>query len=262
MIYSKDDFKLMRKASKLAMMTLDFIDEYVRAGITTEELDNLCNEFIVKNGGISACKGYSGYPKYTCISLNHVICHGIPTDKRKLHEGDILNIDVTVIVDGFFGDTSRMYKVGKIQPVAQKLIDVTYQSLWDAILAIKPFDPLNKVGDVISKTISKTGFSIVRDFCGHGVGRRFHEDPTVLHFKNKYSEEPLKPGMIFTIEPMINVGKPDTKTLSDGWTSVTKDHSLSAQFEHSIGITDKGVEVFTITDEEEKIYGKFLDKWN
>jgi len=261
MKYSKSDFQLMRRAANLSMRTLDFISPHVKEGITTEELDNLCNDFIEKHGGVSACKGYNGYPKYTCISLNHVICHGIPTPTRKLRSGDILNIDVTVILDGFYGDTSRMYKVGKVSPIAQKLIDVTYQSLWNAILAIKPFDPLNKIGDVISKTISKTGFSIVRDFCGHGVGRVFHEAPTVLHFKNTYSDIPLEPGMIFTIEPMINVGKPDVRIMPDNWTAVTKDHSLSAQFEHTIGITEKGVEVFSITEDEEKMFGKYLDKW-
>lgn len=261
MIYTKKDFEKMRAAGNLAMRTLDYIADFVHEGISTEELDDLCNDFIEKNGAISACKDYCGYPKYTCISLNHVVCHGIPTKARKLVDGDILNIDVTVILDGFFGDTSRMYTVGKTSIKAKKLIDVTYDAMWKAILSLKPGRHIYDVGDVISEFVKPHGFGIVRDYCGHGVGKVFHEDPTVLHYKNRIITDELVPGMIFTVEPMINAGNYQIKVLNDGWTVVTRDKSLSAQFEHSVGITENGVEVFTITEEERKKFGHLLSKW-
>lgn len=261
MIYTKEDFKKMRKAGNVAMRTLDYIAAFIKEGVTTEYLDDLCNDFIVKKGAISACKGYMGYPRYTCISVNHVVCHGIPSPDKKLKKGDILNIDVTVILDGFYGDTSRMYTVGKGSVKSDKLISVTYESLWNAILNIRPGSHLYDIGDIISETVKPYKYGIVRDYCGHGVGAKFHEDPTVLHFKNRYSNLVLKPGMIFTIEPMINEGSYEVKMLQDDWTVVTKDKSLSAQFEHSIGITDDGVEVFTITDEEREKFSDKLSVW-
>lgn len=245
-IWGADGFEGMRRAGRLAAEVLDHITPYVKPGITTLELDNICNEFILKNGAISACIGYRGYPKYTCISLNHVVCHGIPGD-RKLEDGDILNIDVTVILDGWYGDTSRMYVAGKPSIQAARLIDATFESLWRGIHTVKPGATLGDIGHAIQSYVEPMRFSVVRDFCGHGLGRIFHTAPSVLHYGKPGEGMKLKPGMFFTIEPMINAGKPDTKILSDGWTAVTRDRSLSAQFEHSIAVTEDGFEVFTLS---------------
>ena len=247
-VYSKEDFIGLRKAGDLAAHILDYITPYVEAGITTLELDTLCHNEIIKHNAIPAPLGYNGYPKSTCISLNHVVCHGIPSD-RKLRNGDILNIDVTVILDGWYGDTSRMYIVGKPSPKAMELIDVTYQSMMLAIEMVKPGIFLGDIGYAIQNFAEERKFSVVRDYCGHGIGRVFHDDPAVLHYGKLKTGVQLVPGNVFTIEPMINVGSYKTKVLADGWTAITSDHSLSAQFEHTIGVTEDGYEIFTLSRE-------------
>ena len=243
-IHEPADFEGMRKAGKLAAECLDYITDFVNVGVTTEYLDKLCHEFIKSHNAIPACLGYHGYPKTICTSINHVICHGIPDD-RKLEEGDILNIDVTVIVDGWYGDTSRMYYVGKPKLKATRLCDVTYECLMRAIDVVKPGARFGDIGAVIEEHAHKHGYSVVEMFCGHGLGKVFHDEPNVLHFGKKGTGPLIKEGMFFTIEPMINIGKKHGTILSNGWTAVTKDRTLSAQFEHSIGVTKDGCEVFT-----------------
>ena len=247
-IHDEEAFAHMRKAGRLAAEVLDFITPHVIPGVTTEELDTLCADFTRDHGGISAPLGYRGYPKSTCISVNHVVCHGIPDGKR-LCEGDIVNIDITTKLDGWHGDTSRMFLVGeKIGVKARKLVDVTYECLMKGIEVVKPGATLGDVGAVIQKHAEDAGFSVVRDFCGHGTGKVFHCQPSVLHFGKAGTGVVLKKGMIFTIEPMINAGKYDVKVLqSNGWTAVTRDRSLSAQFEHTLGVTDTGAEIFTLS---------------
>lgn len=244
-VYSRKDFVGLRKAGKLAAYILDYIAPYIKVGVTTGELDRLCHEEIVRNKAIPAPLGYQGYPKATCISLNEVVCHGIPSE-RKLVDGDILNIDVTVILDGWYGDTSRMYTVGKIKPKASRLIDVTYNAMMEAIDMVRPGVFLGDIGACIQNIAESNGFSVVRDYCGHGTGRVFHDAPAVLHFGSPRTGIKLIPGLVFTIEPMINVGKYKTRVLSDNWTAVTVDNSLSAQFEHTIGVTENGHEIFTL----------------
>lgn len=243
-LHGPADFEAMHRAGCLAAETLDFITPYVQPGVATAELDRLCAEFIAERGGISAPLNYRGYPKSTCISINHVVCHGIPGDKV-LVEGDILNIDVTPIVDGWHGDSSRMYYVGKVGIKARKLVEVTYESLMRGIEVVKPGATLGDIGWAIQSFVEKNRFSVVRDFCGHGLGRIFHEPPNVVHFGRPGQGMELREGMFFTIEPMVNAGRFETKILADGWTAVTKDKSLSAQFEHSIGVTATGCEIFT-----------------
>ncbi len=247
-VYSKRDFIGLRKAGKLAAHILDYISPFVQPGVTTLELDNLCNDEIQKHGAISACIGYNGYPKATCISLNHVVCHGIPSD-RKLVRGDILNIDVTVILDGWYGDTSRMYYVGKPQKKALELIDVTYNAMMLGIEQVKPGAYLGDIGHAIQSYVESNKFSVVRDYCGHGIGKIFHDEPAVLHFGKPGTGHRLEVGNVFTIEPMVNIGGYKTKLLADGWTAITADHSLSAQFEHTIGVTEDGYEIFTLSEE-------------
>ena len=243
----KEKFEKMKIAGNLASKTLDMLTGEIKAGVSTNKIDKLGYEYIRDNGGYSAPLFYRGFPKSLCTSLNHVICHGIPSE-RILDEGDILNIDVTAIVDGFYGDTSRMYSVGKISVKAQNLIDATYESLMKSIKILKPGLKLGDIGHEIQTYVEAKGFSVVRDFCGHGIGKKFHESPNVLHYGEKNSGQELKAGMIFTVEPMINYGKFETKTLKDGWTAVTKDKSLSAQFEHTVGVTKEGYEIFTLSD--------------
>jgi methionyl aminopeptidase len=234
----------LRKAGQLAAHILDQISPFVVNGVTTLELDRLCHEEILKHNAIPACKGYNGYPKSTCISLNHVVCHGIPSE-QKIHNGDILNIDVTVVVDGFYGDTSRMYVVGKASNKALELVDVACNAMILAIDLVKPGARLGDIGYAIQSYVESKKFSVVRDYCGHGIGRIFHDEPTVLHFGTAGTGLELKPGYVFTIEPMVNAGGHGTKLLSDGWTVITADHSLSAQFEHTVGVTEDGAEIFT-----------------
>ena len=243
-LHKPEDFEGMRRAGRLAAETLDLVAPHVQPGVTTEFLDDLAREFILDRGALPACLGYRGYMKATCISANHVVCHGIP-GPRPLREGDIINIDVTVVVDGWHGDTSRMYPVGEIAPRAQRLIDVTYESLQRGLGVVKPGATFGDVGYAIASYVRAQRCSVVEDFCGHGVGRLFHDSPNVLHYGAPGAGETLKPGMFFTIEPMVNLGRKDVKVLGDGWTAVTRDKSLSAQFEHSVGVTETGVEVFT-----------------
>jgi len=243
-IHSKDEFEMMRKSCKLAAETLDMIYNYVEPGVTTDKLDSLCHEFILDNGAIPATLGYRGYPKSSCISINHVVCHGIPNSKR-LKNGDILNIDVTCILNGWHGDTSRMFVAGEASLKAKRLIDITYNALLKGINIVKPGNHFGDIGDEIQTFVESKNMSVVRDFCGHGLGETFHSAPNVLHYGKKGTGPIFEEGMFFTIEPMVNLGKPDTKVLSDNWTAVTKDKSLSAQFEHSIGVTKGGYEIFT-----------------
>lgn len=244
-LHGPEAFVAMRRAGRLAAEVLDYITPFVMPGARTGDLDDLCDAFTKQNGAISAPYGYRGYPRNTCISINHVVCHGIPGDK-KLEEGDIANIDITVILDGWYGDTSRTFFVGdKVGVKAKRLVDVTYECLMLGINAIKPGATLGDIGHAIQSHAEAARFSVVRDFCGHGIGRIFHTAPSVLHYGKPGEGEVLKAGMIFTVEPMINAGRYETKVLGDGWTAVTKDKSLSAQFEHTVGVTDTGVEIFT-----------------
>ena len=240
----KEKFEKMRAAGNLASRTLDMLTENIKPGISTDKIDKLGYEFIKDNGGFSAPLFYRGFKKSLCTSLNHVVCHGIPSD-RILNEGDIINIDVTAIVSDHHGDTSRMFCVGKTPVKANNLIATTYEAMMKAIKILKPNVKLGDIGHAIQSHVEEKGFSVVRDFCGHGVNTKFHEAPNVLHYGEKNTGAGLVPGMTFTIEPMINSGKYDVKVLSDGWTAVTKDKSLSAQFEHTVGITENGYEIFT-----------------
>ena len=235
----------MRVAGRLAGEVLDMIGPHVKPGVSTEELDRICHDYIVnKQKTIPANVGYNGFPKTLCTSVNHVVCHGIPNDK-KLKNGDIINIDVTVIKDGFHGDTSKMYFVGEPSVLARRLVQVTHEAMMLGIEAVRPGTRLGDIGFAIQQYAESHGFSVVREYCGHGIGKVYHEDPQVLHYGSPGVGLELKPGMTFTIEPMINAGKRHVKMLPDGWTVVTKDHSLSAQWEHTILVTDKGHEILT-----------------
>jgi methionyl aminopeptidase len=245
-LHGPDDFAAMRRAGQLAAATLDYITPHVVPGVTTAELDRLCHEYIVACGATPAPLGYRGFPKSICTSINHVVCHGIPGD-RALEDGDILNVDVTVILEGWHGDTSRMYVAGRPRTRAQLLMDVTHEAMMRGIAVVRPGATLGDLGHAIQAFVEGHRFSVVRDFCGHGLGRRFHEPPNVLHFGRPGEGLTLRAGMIFTIEPMVNAGRPEVKVLDDGWTAVTRDRSLSAQFEHTIGVTATGCEVFTFS---------------
>jgi methionyl aminopeptidase len=245
-IHGAAAFDGMRRAGKLAAECLDFITPHVQPKVSTDRLDQLCHDFIAERGGISAPLNYRGFPKSICTSINHVVCHGIPSEKT-LREGDIINIDVTTIVDGWHGDSSRMYPVGRIGRKAERLIDVTFEAMWRGIRMVKPGATLGDIGHAIQSYAEGERFAVVRDFCGHGLGQVFHDAPNVMHFGRPGEGEVLRAGMFFTIEPMINAGGIDVKILSDGWTAVTKDRSLSAQFEHSLGVTDDGYEIFTLS---------------
>ena len=245
-LHEPEDFAGMHAAGRLAAQILDEIAEHVFVGQTTGEIDRLIEQKVVAAGATSATIGYKGYKHASCISVNHVVCHGIPGDK-KLKDGDILNIDVTVIVDGWFGDTSRMYVAGKLARKSERLIEVTHDALMIGIEAAKPGNTFGDIGHAIQGFVESHRMSVVRDFCGHGLGRVFHAPPNVLHYGRPGTEAVLEEGMFFTIEPMVNLGRPETKTLADDWTAVTRDKSLSAQFEHSIGITATGAEIFTLS---------------
>ena len=240
----KESFEQTKIAGNLAAQALDEVTSYVQPGITTNKLDKICYEFIKDNRGYSAPLFYRGFPKSCCTSVNHVVCHGIPSDKY-LREGDIINIDVTSIINGWHGDTSRMFFVGEVSVKGKNLVSTTYDSMMKAISIIKEGIHLGDIGEAIQSHVEDKGFSVVRDFCGHGIGKIFHEPPNVLHYGKKGEGIKLNAGMIFTVEPMINEGLYDTKLLRDGWTAVTRDKSLSAQFEHTVGVKENGCEIFT-----------------
>jgi methionyl aminopeptidase len=243
-IHGPEAFEGMRKAGRLAAETLDFITGHVQPGVSTEELDDLALDFVLSHGALPATLNYRGYTKFLCTSINHVVCHGIP-GPRPLREGDVVNIDVTVIVDGWHGDSSRMYPVGMISRKAERLIDVTHEAMMRGIAAVAPGKTVGDIGAAIQEYAESERCSVVRDFCGHGLGLVFHDRPNILHYGEPGEGPVLEPGMLFTVEPMINLGKPHVKMLSDGWTAVTRDRSLSVQFEHSVGVTPDGCEVFT-----------------
>jgi methionyl aminopeptidase len=245
-IHGADGFEGMRKAGRLAAETLDYITPFVVPNVTTGELDRLCHNFIVDNGATPSPLNYRGFPKSICTSVNHVVCHGIPGDKR-LENGDVVNLDITVTLDGWFGDTSRMFWVGDVGVKARKLIDITFESMWEGIKVVRPGNTVGDIGHAIQTFAEGHRCSVVRDFCGHGLGRIFHDAPNIMHFGRPGAGPELREGMFFTIEPMINAGRFDVKILSDGWTAVTKDRSLSCQFEHSIGVTAEGYEIFTLS---------------
>ena len=242
----KESFEKTRIAGSIAASALDEVSKIIKPGIATDEINNLCYEFINDHGAYSAPLFYRGFPKSCCTSTNHVVCHGIPSEKI-LKNGDIVNVDVTALKNGWHGDTSRTFKVGNVSVKAEKLINATYESMMKAIEIVKDGIHLGDIGSTIQTYVEKEGFSVVQDFCGHGIGETFHKEPNVLHYGKKGSGEKIKTGMIFTIEPMINYGNYETKTLNDGWTAVTKDKSLSAQFEHTVGITKDGYEIFTLS---------------
>jgi methionyl aminopeptidase len=251
-IKTEEEIARMRVAGRLAAEVLDYITPHVQPGVTTGELDRLCHDYIVNEQGAVpaplnyAPPGYPPYPKSVCTSVNHVVCHGVPGDKR-LKAGDILNIDVTVIKDGFHGDTSRMFFVGPAPIQAKRLCEVTYECMWRGIRAVRPGARLGDIGHSIQSHAERQGYSVVREFCGHGIGRKFHEEPQILHYGHPATGLQLQAGMIFTVEPMINAGRPDIRQLADGWTIVTKDHSLSAQWEHTVLVTEDGFDVLTVS---------------
>jgi methionyl aminopeptidase len=254
-IHEEADFAGMHRAGRLAAEILDAVAGRIEPGVSTAELDDFIRNMVEAAGATSATIGYKGYRHASCISVNHVVCHGIPGDKR-LKDGDILNVDVTVIVDGWFGDTSRMYVAGKLSRKAERLIEVTHDALFKGIEAVRPGNTFGDIGHAIQSYVEAQRMSVVRDFCGHGLGRVFHAPPNVLHYGRPGTGPVLEEGMFFTIEPMVNLGRPETKVLADDWTAVTRDKSLSAQFEHSIGVTADGFEIFTLSPA-----GKFHPTW-
>ena len=240
------EIEKMRSAGRLAAEVLEMVAAHVKPGVTTEQLDQICHDHIVQvQGAIPANVGYKGFPKTVCTSVNHVICHGIPSPGKVLKDGDIINIDVTVIKDGWHGDTSRMYYVGEPSVLARRLVETTREAMFAGISVVRPGATLGDIGEAIQRHAEAQGFSVVREYCGHGIGRVYHEDPQVLHYGQAGAGLKLKQGMTFTIEPMINAGKPQTRLLPDGWTVVTRDHSLSAQWEHTLAVTETGFEILT-----------------
>jgi methionyl aminopeptidase len=245
-LHGAEDFAGMRRAGRLVAEVLDMLAEHVRPGVTTERIDKLVYDFAMDHGALPATLMYRGYRKSVCTSINHVVCHGIPNEKP-LREGDIVNIDVTVILDGWHGDSSRMYLVGEVPRRAERLVEVTYEAMMRGISAIRPGATTGDIGAAIQAVVEPNHMSVVRDFCGHGLGRLFHDEPNIVHVGSPGEGVVLRPGMFFTVEPMINLGRPHVKVLPDGWTAVTRDRSLSAQFEHSVGVTETGVEIFTLS---------------
>jgi methionyl aminopeptidase len=242
-----DQIERMREAGRLAGEVLAMIEPHVRAGVSTDELDRICHDYMVEvQKVVPACLGYKGFPKSICTSVNHVICHGIPSAQKTLKDGDIVNIDVTVIKDGFHGDTSRMFYVGEPSIMARRLCDTAWEAMWRGILTVRPGATLGDLGHAIQSYVESERFSVVREYCGHGIGERFHEEPSILHYGRPGDGMRLVPGMTFTVEPMVNAGSRHTRLLPDGWTVITKDRSLSAQWEHTILVTDSGFEVLTL----------------
>ncbi len=245
-LHGPEAFASMRKAGRLTAEALDMLSDFVKPGVSTDKLDRMAFDFAMDHKAYPAPLGYRGYRKSVCTSINHVVCHGIP-DARPLREGDIVNVDVTLLVDGWHGDSSRMYCVGEVARRAERLIEVTYEALMRGIDAVKPGGTTGDIGWAIQEYAESERCSVVRDFCGHGLGRLFHDEPNILHYGRPGEGVKLTPGMFFTIEPMINLGRPQVKILPDGWTAVTRDRSLSAQFEHTIGVTETGCEIFTLS---------------
>ena len=255
-IKTAEEFAKMRAAGRLAAEVLEMIEPYVVAGVSTEKLDEICHDYIVNvQKAIPAPLNYRGFPKSICTSINHVVCHGIPSDKQ-LKNGDIVNVDITVIKDGYHGDTSKTFIIGTVPDYVKRLVDITQECLYLGISLVKPGVHLGDIGEAIQKLAEKNRYTVVREYCGHGIGRIFHEDPPVLHYGKKGTGLELQAGMCFTIEPMINLGKRDVKLLGDDWTVITKDHKLSAQWEHTLGVTETGCEVFTLRKEEESHFSK------
>ena len=257
LIKTAEDMAGLRIAGKLASEVLEMIGEYVVAGVTTEKLDQICHDYIVdQQQAIPACLGYRGFPKSVCTSVNHVVCHGIPSPDKVLKNGDIINIDVTVIKDGYFGDTSKMYFVGEPPILAKRLTDTAQRAMYAGMKLVKPGTQLGDIGAAIQAVVEAERFSVVREYCGHGIGAGFHEEPQIVHYGRPGTGDELVPGMCFTIEPMVNAGKRYSKILPDQWTVVTKDRSLSAQWEHTLLVTEDGVEVLTLRDDEdlERVY--------
>jgi methionyl aminopeptidase len=244
-LLSKREIEQMRKAGALAAKLLEYLEPFVQPGVSTQKLNDLAEEWTQKHGAVSAPLGYHGFPKSICTSINHVVCHGIPNEKQILKDGDIINIDVTPILDGYYGDTSKTYCVGEVTPVAKKLVEVTEKCLYLAIAEVKPGNRIGDIGAAIQEYAEAEGFSVVRDFVGHGIGKIFHTAPQVPHYGTRGKGKKLRPGMVFTIEPMINEGGWETKILEDGWTAITIDGKLSAQFEHTLAVTEAGVEILT-----------------
>jgi methionyl aminopeptidase len=245
-LYDAEAFAGMRKACQVTARCLDALADIVKPGVTTDAIDRFVFDFGLENGAVPATLNYRGYTKSTCTSINHVVCHGIP-DAKPLREGDIVNIDVTYVVDGWHGDSSRMYTVGTVKRAAERLLEVTYESLMRGIAAVRPGARTGAIGEAIQNYAEAERCSVVRDFCGHGVGALFHDSPNILHYGRATEGPELREGMIFTIEPMINLGRPHVKVLADGWTAVTRDRSLSAQYEHTVGVTADGCEIFTLS---------------
>ncbi len=245
-LYGPAAFESLRRAGRFAAECLDAVAPLARPGVTTQEIDDFVHDFALKGGALPATLNYRGYNKSVCTSINHVVCHGIPDD-RPLKDGDIVNIDVTFVLDGWHGDSSRMYLVGDVKRAAARLVDVTWESLMRGIAQVKPGNTTGDIGHAIQTYVEAERCSVVRDFCGHGIGLLFHDTPNILHYGEPGGGVEIKPGMVFTIEPMVNLGRPAVKVLSDGWTAVTRDRSLSAQFEHMIGVTETGCEIFTLS---------------
>ena len=243
-LHGPEAFAGMRKAGQLAAAALDMLTPWVKPGVSTQKIDDLVFEFALDHKALPATLNYRGYTKSVCTSINHVVCHGIPGSKP-MREGDIINVDVTLIVDGWHGDTSRMYPIGTVKPRAERLMKITYEALMRGVAAVKPGNTTGHIGAAIQAYAESERCSVVRDFCGHGLGQLFHDRPNILHYGTAGEGPELRPGMLFTIEPMINLGRPDVKLLADGWTAVTRDRELSAQFEHTVGVTETGCEVFT-----------------
>lgn len=247
----KEEIDLLRRSASISSRTLEMIEQYLKPGITTEELDRICHQYIIDNKAIPAPLGYKGYPKSICTSINRVACHGIPDDKP-LKDGDLLNIDISLSLDNVFSDTCKMFFIGKPNIKAKRLAECAQKALYKSIQQVKPGKSTREVGKAIEKCVNEYGYSIVRDFCGHGVGRKLHQEPQILHYDDAFSDRYIfEPGMVFTIEPIINAGKADVKILQDGWTVVTKDQSLSAQYEHTLIVTDTGCEILTLRKEED-----------
>ncbi len=255
-IKSRREIELMRETCKLAKSTLEYIEPFVVPGASTEELNQLCHEYILKHNAYPSPLDYHGFPKSICTSLNEVVCHGIPSTKDVLKDGDILNIDVTTYLNKFHGDTNKTFYVGEVSPETKKLVEITYDCMMAGIKQVRPGGFIGDIGHVIAEIAHDNGYSVVEDYCGHGIGREFHEDPQVVHIAKRGTGSQMKPGMTFTIEPMINIGKKDCKVLKDGWTVLTKDKSLSAQFEHTILVTESGHEILTLREEEKAYLNK------